>query len=424
MERCGGDRGKGFFWSIDEKHAQALEEQESKFQQAAAAAAQGIASTPEAPTKSRKRDKGALLEPPLKRSVKGDLNGTLPPPLTSAPLSYRSVTTSTALSTTPVSSLSDPPIPVVPAAATPAATGVFPYPSHPHHTATVSQSPPALTSGPTGTPLNTVNPYAALTQTNWGLHPPVNSSTATAPLSTTPTIVSPVPSTSVASAIHVAPTPASTPGHTPVPDVVIPIVLGPIPLTHPDYTPNHPNNSAKEGYMVLHERKLILDPDVFASLTKEMLVELEKMGARAALVVLTNHMVRALKERRAKGRGKERGGRRPRGAGGRARKAAQTQFVNESSDHTKNMTGVAPEKFTEADRVMADSMEVKPPTSVQHSIPNLVSITGQVTHSIGDGGKSSQAGPGSPLIVVDDSENEGPATKKRKVEGGLAIAMH
>lgn len=429
MERCGGDRGKGFFWSIDEKHAQALEEQESKFQQAAAAAAQGITSTPEAPTKSRKRDKGALLEPPLKRSIKGDINGTLPPPLTSAPLSYRGVNTSTALSTAAVSSSSDPTVPAVPAAGTSAATGVFPYPSHPHlshHATTVSQSSPALTSGSIGTSLNTVNPYAALTQTNWGLHPSVNSSTATASISTTPTTASPVPSTSIASAsvVHVASTPASTPGHTPVPDVVIPIVLGPIPLTHPDYTPNHPNNSAKEGYMVLHERKLILDPDVFASLTKEMLVELEKMGARAALAVLTNHMVRALKERRAKGRGKERGGRRPRGAGGRVRKAGQTQFTNVSSDLTKNMTGAAPEESTEVDQVVADSMEMKPPTSVQRSIPDPVPITGQVTHSIGDGGKSFQAEPGSPLIVVDDSENEEPATKKRKVEGGLAIAMH
>ena len=435
MERCGGDRGKGFFWSIDEKHAQALEEQESKFQQAAAAAAQGIASTAEVPTKSRKRDKGALLEPPLKRSVKGDLNGTLPPPLTSAPLSYRGATTSTALSA-PVScatSSSNPPVPTVPATGTPAATGVFPYPSHPHlsHHTTVSQSSPALTSGPTGTPLNTVNPYAALTQTNWGRHPPVNSSTATASLSTTPTAASPVPSTSIASPRHVASTPAwpslpipSTPGHTPVPDVVIPIVLGPIPLTHPDYTPNNPNNSAKEGYMVLHERKLILDPDVFAGLTKEMLAELEKMGARAALTVLTNHMVRALKERRAKGRGKERGGRRPRGGGGRARKAGQTQFTNGPSDHSKNMIGAAPEKSREADWNVADSLETKLPTSAPGPIPDPIPITGQVTHPLEDSGKSSQAEPGSPLIIVDDSENEEPATKKRKMEGGLAIATH
>ena len=415
MERCGGDRGKGFFWSIDEKHAQTLEEQESKFQQAA---------TTEVPTKSRKRDKGALLEPPLKRSVKGDLNGTLPPPLTSAPLPYRGVTATTAFSTALVSRASslNPPVSAVPAAGTPATTGVFPYPSHPHHTTAVSQSSPALTSGPTCSPLN---PYAALTHTNWGLHSPANPTTS----SSNPTTASPVPSTS---ARHVGSTPAWPPlpqhppsGHTPVPDVIIPIVLGPIPLTHPDYAPNHPNNSAKEGYMVLHERKLILDPEVFAGLTKEMLAELEKMGARAALAVLTNHMVRALKERRAKGRGKERGGRRPRGVGGRGglgRKAGKTSFTNVPSDRTNNMTGAGP---AEADREVANSMEMKPPTSVPGSTPNPIPITGQVTHTIGDGSKQpSQAESGSPLIVVDDSENEEPATKKRKVEGGLTIMAH
>jgi len=416
MERCGGDRGKGFFWSIDKKHAQALEEQESKSQQGA---------TTETPTKGRKRDKGALLEPPLKRSVKEDPKGTLPPPLTTAPLSYRGVTTPTALSTASIScasSSSNPPVPAVPAAGTPATTGVFPYPSHPHHTTMVSQSSPALTSGPTGTPLSAVNPYAALTHSNWGQPPPANPFIAITSSSATPTTASPVPSTSekhVTSTHALPPLPQHpTPGYTPVPDVVIPIVLGPIPLTHPDYTPNHPNNSAKEGYMILHERKLILDPDVFAGLTQEMLAELEKMGARAALAVLTNHMVRALKERRAKGRGKERGGRRPRAAGGRgglAKKAGKT-FTNVPSTHTSNMTGeAAPEKSAEVVRGVANSIETKPPASVPESIPNSIPITGH-------GDRPFQAEPGSPLIVVDDSENEEPATKKRKVEGELAMA--
>ncbi|KAF8803804.1 hypothetical protein BYT27DRAFT_7340618 [Phlegmacium glaucopus] len=425
MERCGGDRGKGFFWSIDEKHAQALEEQESKLQQAAAAAAQGISLTTEAPTKSRKRDKGALLEPPLKRSVRGDLNGALlPPPLTSAPL-YRGSTTTTTVSTAPVSrvsSSSSPPVPAVPAAAgTPAVTGVFPYTSQPSS---------ALTSGHTSAPLSAMNPYAALTQANWGLHPPVPLSVA-ATSSATPTTVSPVPSTSTTSVSHIASTsarPALLQQPTPVPDVVIPIVLGPIPPTHPDFAPNHPNNSAKEGYMVLHERKLILDPDVFVGLTNEMLAELEKMGARAALAVLTNHMVRALKERRAKGRGKERGGRRLRGTGGRGgmtRKAGQTPFTNVPLDHTKKRTGAALEKPTEADLCMAGSnarMEMKPPASVPGSILDPIPIGSQVTHAIEDDGKTSQAEPGSPLIVIDDSENEEPAAKKRKVDGGLAMA--
>lgn len=50
--------------------------------------------------------------------------------------------------------------------------------------------------------------------------------------------------------------------------------------------------------MVLHERKLILDPDVFSDLTPEILEKMEAMGARKVLEVLTAHMIRVLKERR------------------------------------------------------------------------------------------------------------------------------
>src|SRR5688572_6527164 len=93
MERCGGDRGKGFFWSIDEKHAKTLEEQEQRSQEAAAAAAAGLPVNPQDSTgKGRKKDRTANLEPALKRSIKGDLKGTpLPPPLTSAPLAFKGV---------------------------------------------------------------------------------------------------------------------------------------------------------------------------------------------------------------------------------------------------------------------------------------------------------------------------------------------
>ena len=67
--------------------------------------------------------------------------------------------------------------------------------------------------------------------------------------------------------------------------------------------------------MVLHERKLVLDPNVFSDLTPAIIADLEKMGARQALDVLTGHMVRVLKERRkarksakARGRGGKLGG--------------------------------------------------------------------------------------------------------------------
>ncbi|KAF8165043.1 hypothetical protein B0H34DRAFT_670984 [Crassisporium funariophilum] len=432
MERCGGDRGKGFFWSIDEKHAQTLEEQESKSQQAAAT--QGTSSgSVEAPPGKRKKDKGAsLLEPPLKRSVKGDIKGALlPPPLTSTPLpfknaSYSSSTFSAASTSTPAPAASSTSPPLT--TASPAISGVFPYPSHPHRMMTMPQQASALTSGYSGSPMSAPNPYAALTQTHWGVPPPpINPLTSSSSTSTaTHASTTPPPSTSTVTpgAVTSPRLPLTTQqplsGQTPVPDVVIPIILGPIPPTHPDYAPNHSNNSAKEGYMVLHERKLILDPDVFSGLTKEMLENLEKMGARAALAVLTTHMVKALKERRAKGRGKDRGGRRPRGTGARGGLSRKTDavttapFTNVPLDHTRKLGGATLEA---AANVSDSHVEMKPQTSFGAPILNPVASGGPSSIT-----EPSQATPGSPLIVVDDSEDEGHTAKKRKANDGLALA--
>ena len=418
-ERCGGDRGKGFFWSVDEKYAQALEEQETKSQQSALANASG---GKEGPAKgSRKKEKTALLEPPLKRSVKGDLKGApLPPPLTSTPLSFKST-----LSSTASSSASSIPTAAVGAIATssPATTGVFAYPAHPHHAnfGTTSQVSSALPSGYSAVQLTTPNPYTALTQHHWALHPSAPKSTTTTVISSsasTPTSF--VPSGSLGSSNHHLPPQSGTPstvppqplpGYAPVPDVVIPIILGPIPPTHTDYAPNHPNNSKKEGYMVLHERKLILDPDVFAGLTKEMLEEIEKMGAREALRVLTGHMIKALKERRAKGRGKERGGRRLRGAGGRggSRKAAVLigPFTNVPLDNRRSANSTTPADG--GDSVGVLTAKVPAVSIMPQSVPSLA------------GQDSLPADPGTPIVIIDDSDDEGPATKRRKVESECIV---
>jgi hypothetical protein len=171
--------------------------------------------------------------------------------------------------------------------------------------------------------------------------------------------------------------------------------------------------------MILHERKLILDPDVFAELTKEMLSELEKMGAREALGVLTSHMIRALKERRAKGRGKDRGARRPRGTGrggtvGKTTVATTTPFTNVPLEHRRKPVGTDAE--ADVKTIMNGgagdgNVEMEPPTAVPSSIPKLVPIGGTPT-----GNGPPQADPGSPIIVVDDlSEDEGPATKRRRL---------
>jgi hypothetical protein len=179
--------------------------------------------------------------------------------------------------------------------------------------------------------------------------------------------------------------------------------------------------------MILHERKLILDPDVFAELTKEMLAELEKMGAREALGVLTGHMIRALKERRAKGRGRDRGTRRPRGTGrgGAVRKtpvATTAPFTNIPLENRRKPASADAENGTEVNMIMNGgntgdgNVEMKPPTPVPSSIPDPVPIGGTPTRNV-----LPQAEPGSPIIVVDDvSEDEGPATKRRKMDNGWA----
>jgi len=348
-----------------------------KAQQAAAAAAQGLQPNGEPKTKK----KGAPLEPALKRSIKGDTKGALPPPLTSSPLAFKTTATSqtpsiSATNAEPVNSVAGqsnqmPNSTGSPVTSTnPAPTGVFAYPSH------VSQ------------PAGYTNPYSSLAQTNLGMQ-------------------------SNAALQSAANQPA-------VPDVNIPIVLGPIPPTHPDYAPGHPNNSAKEGYMVLHERKLILDPNVFGELTKEMLEQLEKMGAPTALSVLTGHMIRALKERRARERGKDRSARRSKGVGrgGAVKKTGSVNgapFTKVPLDQTRKV-------------VNRNSGETKPGEVSEDGL-NSADMTVLSTGHPASGSDVplcapvNPMDPGSPIIDIDgDSEDEGPAAKKRKVEGGLAMA--
>ena len=396
-----------------------------KVKQAAAAAAQGLpVDSAEISGKNRKKDKGALLEPPLKRSVKGDMKGVpLPPPLTSSPLPFKQ-TISPAIvppavsGSTPDTSTST---------STPATTGVFAYPSLPSSSHPQRANPPPTSTSTLSTPTaNGPNPDAQLTQPNWGMHTAhanTQASTSSGPVS-----LPAQASTSTQATVSPHPPPAPATVSAVVPDVVIPIILGPIPPTHPDYSPNHPNNSVKEGYMILHERKLILDPDVFAELTKEMLTELEKMGAREALGVLTSHMIRALKERRAKGRGKDRGNRRPKGAGrgGAARKSAAVTtapFTNVPLGDRKKPIGDVTSKPSEGEAAKDSSIDIpdtKPPVPPPLPAPDVAPVGSNLPDAQSSRG---DADPGSPIIVVDDdSEEDVPAAKRRKIEGGLAVA--
>ena len=398
-ERCGGERGKGFFWSVDDNFAQTLEEQEIKAQQAAAAAAQGL--QPNGETKGKKKDKNSPLEPALKRSIKGDTKGApLPPPLTSSPLALKTTTVSTAgfsnLATSQTNKATGSTTSTIPPNNT-VTTGAFPYPSQFTH--------------PTGNSTSGPNPYATLAQSNWGPQSHLGSALAQ-PAGTTSSTVTPVLSSTPGQAL------ASQPA---VPDVIIPIVLGPIPPTHPDYAPRYPNNSIKEGYMVLHERKLILDPGVFGELTTEMLEQLEKMGAPTALSILTGHMIRALKERRARERGKDRGVRRPKGSvkGVAVRKSGSTNAPATASitkvtldQSQKISTGNEHETKQIPDRTEGGfslSSHMNEVAEIHSADIPLAPTPATVDH-------------GSPLIDIDgESEDEGPAAKKRKLESDLAI---
>ncbi|KAJ3829088.1 hypothetical protein F5880DRAFT_1525883 [Lentinula raphanica] len=409
MERCGGDRGKGFFWSIDEAHQHTLEEQESKLQ---------TGSTDNV-SKSRKKDK-ASLEPPLKRSVKGDAKAVLPPPLISTPLPMQPshITSGSTPTTTPLSTSTS--------NATP--TTQITSPASSHTPGSSMASTPVTSSQPYSTPAT--NPYSALTQP-WNIHakPNPNLPTSSNPLSAAPALTTfniptvslsnqptaPVTSTSSLVTVNVptsipAPQVATLPSSssastsaaktpTPsVPDIAIPIILGSVPPSHPSYSATHPNNSAKEGYMILHERKLILDPDVFGSLTKEMLVELEKMGASKAIEILTGHLVRVLKERRKNrksARGRGRGGK---GGGvGPGRKAGAGAGAAPTADSSSQQASAA--------TMVAESKLAPNPDPL---VPVPI-----IQEPMGDGG--------SPIVIV-DSDDDGPVTKKRKVLEESAVS--
>lgn len=153
--------------------------------------------------------------------------------------------------------------------------------------------------------------------------------------------------------------------------------------------------------MILHERTLILDPDVFSGVDGEMLKELEKMGARKALSVLAGHMVRALKERRA-ARGRARGRGRGRGLP-KGRADSSVTHADPSSRPPVPADGTA---SGEKDKVPVN-VDAQPPAPV----PVLAGVTAVAAVDMGKGRADS------PLVIVDDSDGEDrPATKRRKLE--------
>ncbi|KAJ7774241.1 fork head domain-containing protein [Mycena maculata] len=373
MERSGGTRGKGFFWSVEE------DSDEQPTPALASASAAPVAKPSKAGKGTKKKEKPS--DSPPKKGGKSDPKVLVPGPSVSAtpkPPVVKPTTSSNTPSVVPpaVLSTTSPTTTAPPTSAPTLTPATVPLPSQ------VTTGVFAYSALSSSSSYPSRNPYAPLTQGHWGL--------PTASTSATSTAISPAPAPAPSSSVPLPPVqPAPQ-----APDVSIPIILAPIPPSHPDYSPSHPNNSAKEGYMVLHERTLILDPDVFSGVDGEMLKELEKMGARKALSVLAGHMVRALKERRA-ARGRTRG----RGRGRGQPKGRVPSFPHDVSS-TSPAPGTAPTTSRDKDKV---------PVNVDARPQVPVSIL--AANSTGNGRADS------PLVIVDDSdEDDKPAAKRRKLE--------
>ena len=163
--------------------------------------------------------------------------------------------------------------------------------------------------------------------------------------------------------------------------------------------------------MVVHDKKLILDPDVFAGLAEDKLEELERMGMRAALPVLTEHMVKVLKRRRAKERGKGR----KRGAEKRGESTGTVggPFTTAPLDQRTTVNGAADSDMrmdtnsAATGDVKAGTAQVKPPMYVTMPVPDPVPME--------------QEDIDSPIVVVDDSDDARPSAKRRKVDNAVIV---
>jgi forkhead box protein K len=252
MERSQGERGKGYYWSIDENFEHIVLEQDAKLEQTLSAANREKA----------KKNKGPL-----------------PPPLTSQPLASKTVTNPNGSLTSTFRAL-----PVA------AAVVKVEHPNQPytnHNLGSVGPGvpyPQVLTNTlPVTHSQQTLQQFSPASSSS--AHPVTGGKAPGIPATVRiPIIVGPVPDSYVPSSTSELS--ASTSPHLPTPPIV------------------------------LHENTLILNPTIFGHLTNEQLKGLETLGAQKALEILQGYIVRFLKERiRTEGRGRGGAGVRGRGRG-------------------------------------------------------------------------------------------------------------
>jgi len=302
MERSQGERGKGFYWSIDENYEHIVLEQDAKLEQSQSAANREKA----------KKNKGPLPPPltsqPLASKTVANPNGSLTSTFRALPVPTAVVKVER--SNQPFTNHTLPPVgPSVPCLPVPANT----YPTT-HLQQTPQQAPP-VPSGST---------YPATGGKVPGIPPTVR----------IPIIVGPVPESYVPSSTSELS--ASTSPHLPTPPIV------------------------------LHENTLILNPTIFGHLTNEQLKGLETLGAQKALEILQGYIVRFLKERirTESGRGRGRGGAGVRGRG-RGRGGPLGVGAGRPQVKAEEMEGNAKQPITTSQpTAILNSLQlVKPPTS-------------------------------------------------------------
>ena len=327
-----------------------FEEQEARA--ATSAASGGKDSKPG----GRKGKTTAALEPALKRSVRGEPKGPLPPPLTSTPLIFKREAAPQ----------------LIPGSASgPSIKDEFPLPSH----QSLSNGTANSTSAQPGSTRSTLTSLQTASAT-----PPAEAS------SSDTTTVSPIP-----------PIPAS---------VILPIIVGPVPASHPSATPSAAAQNVNSSTphlstppIVLHENQLILNPTIFSHLTPEQLRELEALGAQKALEILQGHIVRFLKER-IKTEGRARGRGRVKRARGSAPAAAQTGKQDKSHPGTALFTTTP-----------------LPPRNAPPPMDALLPTPSPSGGSDAQVEAEAETGPSSPIVVVDDDEpsDGGPVHKRRRL---------
>lgn len=283
MERSQGERGKGYYWSIDDNYEYIVLEQDAKLEQALSAANREKA----------KKNKGPLQSPltsePLASKTVANSNGSL----TST---FRALPVSTATAT--VIKVEQPNQLFTNHAMRPMGPGVS-QPPVPANNLTPAY-PPQAPSQSASVPSTSMN----LATGGKGSNTPV---TVRIPI-----IVGPVPDSYVPSSTSEPSTLTSL--HLPTPPIV------------------------------LHENMLILNPTIFGHLTSEQLKGLETLGAQKALEILQGYIVRFLKERikTESGRGRGRGGAsvrgRGRGKGGFGAGRPQVKFEGEGGSANQSAT--------------------------------------------------------------------------------------